>query len=72
MFVTKIDETHFDVNEYTLWDIKLNIYMQKTKFTPRNQYFFGLLLSRNVKKPHTDQSILQVFYSVWKETNQKP
>ena len=32
------------------------------KFTYDTQHLFGLLFSRNRKKTHTDQSILQFFY----------
>ena len=35
--------------------------MWKTKFCSHQQYLVGLLFSRNVKKVHTDQSILQTF-----------
>ena len=42
----------------TLYHIRLNICIQKTKFSSHNQYLFGLLFSRNAKKTCTDQSIL--------------
>ena len=35
--------------------------MLKTKFSCHKQYLFDLLLPRNTKKTHTDQSILQTF-----------
>ena len=35
--------------------------MKKTKFSSHKQYLFGLLFSRNAKKAHTDQSLLQTF-----------
>ena len=35
--------------------------MQKSVFISYEQYSFGLLFSRNVKKTHTDQGILQLF-----------
>ena len=44
-------------NKFTLWHIRLNIYIWKTKFTSNKQYFFGLLFSRNAKKTDADQSI---------------
>ena len=48
-------------NKFTLWHIRLNIYIWKTKFTSNKQYFSGPLFSRNAKKTHTYQSILQAF-----------
>ena len=33
--------------------------MWKTNFSSHKQYLFGLLYSRNAKKAHTDESILQ-------------
>ena len=35
--------------------------MWKTKFSSHKQNLFGLVFSRNAKKAHTDQSILQTF-----------
>ena len=46
--------------------------MKKTNSTSRKQYLFGPLFSRNAKETHTDQSILQYFYSLWKERTHKP
>ena len=48
----------------------LNI--KRNKFISHKQYLFGLLFSESPKKTHTDQSIPQVFYSVWKETIHQP
>ena len=48
-------------NKFTLWHIWLNIFIWKTKFTSNKQCFSGHLFSRNAKKTHTDQSILQAF-----------
>ena len=48
-------------NKFTLWHIRLNIYIWKTKFTSNKQCFSGHLFSRNAKKTRTDQSILQAF-----------
>ena len=45
----------------TLWHIRLNIHIWKTKFTFYKQYFLGLPFSRNVKKSNTDQSLQQAF-----------
>ena len=61
-------------NRFTLWHIRLNIYIWKTKFSSHKQYLFDLLLSRNVNKTHTDQSNQsdKLFYSVWNETSRKP
>ena len=39
--------------------MKLNIYVKETKFTSHKQYLFVLLFSRNGKKTHTDQRILE-------------
>ena len=38
--------------------------MKKTNFTSQKQYLFGLLFFGNAKETHTDQSILQYFYSL--------
>ena len=59
-------------NKFTLWHIRLSIYIWKTKFTSYKQNFFGLLFWRNAKKTDTDHSILQPFYSVSKEVSHKP
>ena len=65
MSATKIGENVTNV-------IKLKIYMKKTNFTSHKQYLLGLLFSRNAKESHTDQSILQCFYSPLKERTHKP
>ena len=46
---------------FTLWHIRLNIYIWKIKFSSHKHYLFGLLFSRNAKKTHTDRSILPTF-----------
>ena len=56
---------------FSLWHIRLNIYIWKTKFSSLKQHLFVLLFSRNAKKTHTSQSILQVIYSVWNERSHK-
>ena len=67
MSATKIDRNTTNIlnwyfqNKFTLWHIRLNIYIWKTKFTSNKQCFSGHLFSRNAKKTHTDQSILQAF-----------
>ena len=48
-------------NKHTLWDIKLNIYTQKIRFTSYKQYLLGFLFYRTEKKSHTDHSMKQVF-----------
>ena len=58
--LTNILNCYFQ-NKFTLWHIRLNIYIWKTKFTSNKQCFSGHLFSRNAKKTHTDQSILQAF-----------
>ena len=45
--------------------------MKKTNFTSHKSYLFGLLFSRNTKKAHADQNILQCFYSLLKERTHK-
>ena len=55
-----------------IWHIKLNVYIRKSKLTSRKHCLLALLFSRNAKETHTDQIILQVLYSVWKETSYKP
>ena len=54
-------ESQLYLKELTLWYIRLNIYVWKTKFTSHKQYLFDLLFSRNAKKTHIDQSILHSF-----------
>ena len=44
----------------------------ETRFASHKQHLFSLLYYRNAKKTCTDQSILHVFYSVWKETIHQP
>ena len=46
--------------------------MNKNNFTSHKQYLLGLLFSRNAKETHTEQSILQNFYSPLKERTPKP
>ena len=48
-------------NKFTLWHIRLNICISKTKFFSHKQYLFGLLFCRDSKKTHIDQSILPTF-----------
>ena len=57
---TKILNCFFQ-NKFTLWHIRLNIYIWKTQFSSHKHYLFGLLFSRNGKKTHTGQSILLTF-----------
>ena len=56
--------------KFTLWQIKLNIYIWEIKFTSRKQYLFDRLCSIKVKKTRTGQSILQVLSlcSNWNDT----
>lgn len=37
-------------------------------FIPHKQYLLSLLYSRNAKKTRTNESILHIFYSAWKES----
>ena len=46
--------------------------MSKTKYSSCKEYLFGLLVSRNAKKAHTDQSILQTFLLCQKRNVYKP
>ena len=41
-----------------------NLLENETSFTPHKQYLFGLLIFRNLKKTHAEQSILQCLYSL--------
>ena len=45
----------------SLCHIRQNMYIWKTSFSSLKQYLFGLLFSRNTKKTHIDQIILQTF-----------
>ena len=53
-------------NKFPFSYIRLNICILKTKFTSHKQYLLGLLFSRNAKKTHTDQSMLQAFLACLK------
>ena len=44
--------------------MKLKIYIENTKFTSHKQHLLGHLFFANAKNTHTDQIILQDFYSV--------
>ena len=61
-------ETFIFQNKFTLWHIRLNIYIWKIKFTFYKQYLLGHLFSRNAKKYH-NSSFLTLSE---KETYQKP
>ena len=58
---TKILNCFFFQNKFTLWHIRINIYIWKTTFSSHKHYPVGLFFSRNAKKPHADQSILLTF-----------
>ena len=60
------------INKFTLWHIRRNIYIWKTKFSSHNQYLFGLLSSRNAKRLVETKAHYIFCYSVWKETSRKP
>ena len=49
----------------------LNIYIWKTNFSSHKQFLFDLLLPKNSKKIHTNQSILQTFFNLSKNRNIK-
>ena len=66
-----IFQTAIFQNKFTLSHIKLKIYIWKTKFTTHKQYFYGRLFSSNTTNAYIDQSIPQVFHSVWKEISHK-
>ena len=80
MYATKISgDTTNTLNCYflkkkkiTLWHIRLNINIWKTKFSSHKQYLFDLLLPRTAKKTHTDQSIYKLSCTVWKKKSHKP
>ena len=42
-----------------IWNVRLIISMWKTAFSSHKQYLFGFHFTRNEKRAHTDQSILQ-------------
>ena len=52
--------------------IRLNIYIWRNKFSSHQQYLFGFFFTRNAKKAHADQSILQSFLLYLKKTCHKP
>ena len=54
----------FVQNKLTLYQIKLNIYIWKSKFTSRKWYLFVSVFPRNVNRINTDQSIYKLSYSV--------
>ena len=56
----------------TLWHIRLNIYICKTKFPFHKQYLFVLLFSRNQRIFIQTKVYHKFFYSVRKETFHKP
>ena len=45
-------------HKFSLWYIRLNIYMWKARFTSYKQYSFGISFSRNTKKT---QNVRQAF-----------
>ena len=59
-------------NKFTLYHIKPNIYIQKSKFASHKQYLFSLLTTRNAKKTQTDQSIPHVWLLCLKKTTHIP
>ena len=48
----------FCQNYFTLWRIRLNMYIWEANFSSHTQYLCGLVFSRNAKKTHTAQNIL--------------
>ena len=78
MSATKISENTTNIlncyfqNKFTLWHIRLNTYIWKTKFTSNKQFFSVLFFSRNAKKTDTDQSILQTFLLCLKKNSHEP
>ena len=78
MFTTKIGENTSNIlnclfqNKLTLYHIKLNIFIWKTKFTSHEQYLFVPPFSRHLKMTNTDQIMYRLSYSVWKVTTYKP
>ena len=56
LFATKIDGNIVNIlnyyfkNKFTLWYIRINIYIWKTKFSFHKHYLFVLIFSKNAKK----------------------
>ena len=61
----------FSICIYTLSHQTKNLYIKKNKLVSHKQYLFSLLSSRNGKKIHTKQSILQASFFFNKETTHK-
>ena len=59
--------TSFFYDKFTLWHIKLHKEKQVYE-----KYLIGLIFSGISKKIHTSQVYYKFFYSVWKETTNKP
>ena len=57
-------QTGIFLNEFSLWHIRLNIYLWKTKFSSHKEYLIDLLFCRNATQTHADQSIPQKFLLV--------
>ena len=49
-------------NKFTLFNVKPNIYIRKTKFASHKQYLFRLLTSRNTKMTQADQGTPHVLF----------
>ena len=60
VYTTEIIEntSYYVKHKFTVFHIKLYIYMQQNKFTSYKQYLFGHLFYRNAKNTRTNQSIL--------------
>ena len=61
----------FSICIYTLSHQTKNLYIKKNKLVSHKQYLFSLLSSRNGKKIHTKQSILQASFFFNEETTHK-
>ena len=59
-------------NKFTLFQIKPNIYIQKTKFASYKQYLTCVFISRNAKETWTNQSIPLVFLLCLKRNDPQP
>ena len=74
---TRKHNQHFKLlffkNKFTLWHIRLNIYIWKINFTSHKQYLL-VLSSREMQRIRLTQT--KVYYKlvhyVWKETSHKP
>ena len=56
---------------FTLWHIRLNIYLWKTRFFSREQYLFDLSYLEMQRRPIETKAYNKLSNSVWKERSHK-